>query len=133
MAQLQKMGVARNVGLGGQAAEVDGLGSIIMFVSLQNPFSFCSIVQSLHGQDLEQKQPAGARLGAPRSSRSTPRSQHRCCTSLKRLGRVSRCALVPGGHTRARPSEPWLFVAFVAQGLTSCFPAPLPSCPCELA
>lgn len=52
MAQLQKMGISRNVVLertGGQ--KWVGLGSITMSVSLPNPFSFHSIVQSQHCPD----------------------------------------------------------------------------------
>lgn len=103
MAPLQKMGVARNGGL-------ERTGS-------QNRMGWAALQCLFHAQTHFLAAPlcgakaAGQALvwAAHRSSHSRagilPVSSIRGCTSHESLGRVSRCALVPGGYTRARPSE----------------------------
>lgn len=107
MAQLQKTGIPRNVVLERTGhPKWEGLGSMVMSVSLQDPFSFSSIVQSWRRPD-RQKQLGETSLGGlPEAALLTqvflPLSASAALEASRALTGSPDGLLVPGWRAGAR-------------------------------
>lgn len=134
IAQLQKMGLSRNVGLKRTGSQkCTGLGSIPTPFHSKTHFLSAPSYSLSSTKTLEQK-----RLDEPsfwlltEAVGLTQVSFLFASGRIKSLGRVSRCAshawLVNSCATLGAAA----FMALIAQSFARCFPAPLPSCLCEL-
>lgn len=123
---------------GGRPSDVAGAGQQHRSVSLPNPFSFHPLCGLGSAKTLDWKQ-----LGRPLSGLLTPAATLMqlffplpasvASRALKARAECPDVLLVPCKRAGTQPPRLAAFVAFIAQSLSSCFPALFSSCLRELA